>query len=101
MKGIAKTQTLLKALAQILILPLVFGLFWQASCSKESKIGPDEIDPIVGTWRMVLFNYDAEMTSGEVAGNITADGRDMDDVLITFKADGTTGTRSSWIRPSR
>lgn len=86
MRGITKTPLLLKAFARILIFPVVFGLFGQASCSKESKIGPDEVDPVVGTWRMVHFSFDAETTSEEAAGTIPADGRDMDDMLITFKA---------------
>ncbi len=86
MKTIAKN--LLKALARILLFPLVFGLFGQASCSKEDKIDPD--DPIVGTWRMDYFYYSAEMDIEEVTGVITGIGRDMDNVLITFNADGTT-----------
>lgn len=47
-------------------------------------------DPIVGTWRMVSFSYNSEFSAGELLGKISAVGKDIGDVRITFHPDGTS-----------
>ncbi len=86
----AQSPEFLKVLMRTLIFLLTLGLFGQAMCSKGDDPEPENDDPIVGTWEMITFQSYARLSIGESQGTIEMKGRDMEDVLITFSADGTT-----------
>lgn len=69
--------------------------FAGVSCSGSGpgQEGPDNSgndDLIVGTWKMDSFSWNTTSTTDEVAIEMSAEGKNMDDVRITFHPDGTT-----------
>lgn len=81
----------MKNIIQVLIFPLVFGLVATAACSDNDEDTTSVAgDQLVGTWQLTSFHYENPFTAGELSGMISADGKDMENVQITFNANGTT-----------
>lgn len=91
-----KVISRLRALAWMLAFPLAWGLVG-ASCSGAGTGGSANGGPIVGTWQLTSFSYEAQMDIEGMAGTVAGVGRGFDDVLVTFKADGTTATRGAYV----
>ncbi len=86
----------LKTIAIVLALPLALATSGcgdsnddtgaEATADQAAVTSSD----LLGTWKMVSFSYESEFSTGEVSGKISAEGVDLDNVLLIFKPDGTT-----------
>lgn len=95
MKSLKTTRFSISAFLMIVVLSITTGFLTgctnnqdNAGASVEKQTLADS--KLLGTWKMASFSYESEFSAGEVSGKISAEGVDLDNVLLTFKPDGTT-----------